>query len=254
MTFKYYLSDMRMMLGRCLKHVFRNLDSVITVVAMPILMLLMFVYVFGGAINVGSGSYINYMLPGIVLMSVSNAVAYTAVRLNNDVTKGIFERFHSMPIYRTSILWGHVLTSLTTCAISMAVIFLIALLMGFEATAGILGWLAAVGILLLYMLATTWLAVFSALLAKTAEGASAFSYPLAFLPFLSSAFVPTETMPGIVRSFAENQPVTSIVAAVRAFLHNQPVGSEVVTALIWCLGVLLVAYLLAMWAYRRKIA
>ena len=247
-------SDTGVMIGRCMRHAFRSIDTVITVIAMPIMIMLMFVYVFGGAINTGSASYINYMLPGIFLMGISNGVAYTAVRLNNDVTKGIFERFHSMPIARSSMLWGHVLTSVVSCVISMVVVLLIALLMGFRASAGISGWLLVTGLLLLYTLATTWMAVISGLLAKSTEGAGAFAYPLLFLPFVSSAFVPTESMPVVVRAFAEHQPVTAIVAAIRSLLMNEPAGNDTLIAVLWCLGALVVAYIIAMWVYKRKVA
>jgi ABC-2 type transport system permease protein len=167
---------------------------------------------------------------------------------------GIFERFQSMPIARSSVLWGHVLTSLVSNAISMVVVVLVALLMGFRSSAGVLAWLEVAGILLLFTLALTWIAVIPGLSAKSIDGASAFSYPLIFLPFISSAFVPTASMPGPVRAFAENQPVTSIVNTIRALLEQRPVGNGIWIALAWCVGVLLVAYAFAMVAYRRKIA
>jgi ABC-2 type transport system permease protein len=171
-----------------------------------------------------------------------------------DLQSGIFERFHSMPIARSSVLWGHVLTSLLSNGISVVVIVLVALLMGFRSSAGVLAWLAVAGILALFTLALTWLAVIAGLSAKTVDGAGAFSYPLIFLPFVSSAFVPTATMPGPVRAFAENQPVTAIVNTIRALFSQQPVGGEIWIALAWCVGILLIAYVFAMAAYRRKIA
>ena len=254
MTGLYWFSDIRVMTVRCLRHAFRSIDTVITVVAMPILMMLIFVYVFGGAINTGNpgGAYIDYMLPGILLMSISNSVAYAAIRLSNDVTKGIFDRFHSMPIARSSVLWGHVVTSVVSCLVSMILVVGVALLMGFSPSAGAAGWLMAAVILMLYVLATTWMAVVSALLAKTAEGAGVFSYPLTFLPFLSSAFVPTQSMPGVVRAFAENQPVTSVVEAVRSLLLGQPAGNSLWVSAAWLAGLLVVFYALAMAVYRRR--
>jgi ABC-2 type transport system permease protein len=167
---------------------------------------------------------------------------------------GIFERFHSMPITRSSVLWGHVLTSLVSNAISVVIIIGVGLLMGFRSSAGILAWLAVTGILALFTLALTWVAVIAGLVATSTDGATAFSYPIIFLPFISSAFVPTDTMPAAVGAFAENQPVTSIVDAIRALLQQQPVGSEIWIALAWCAGILIVAYAFAMKAYRRKIA
>ena len=171
-----------------------------------------------------------------------------------DLQSGIFERFQSMPIARSSVLWAHVLTSLVANMISVVVVVLVALLMGFRSGAGVLAWLAVAGILTLFTLALTWLAVIAGLSAKSVDGASAFSYPLIFLPFISSAFVPTATMPGPVRAFAENQPVTSIVNAIRDLFAQQPVGADIWIALAWCLGILVVAYALAMAAYHRKIA
>ena len=167
---------------------------------------------------------------------------------------GIFERFQSLPIARSSVLWAHVLTSLVANVISLAVVVIVALVMGFRSDAGLLAWLEIVGILLLLTLALTWIAVIPGLTAKTVDGASAFAYPLIFLPFISSAFVPTETMPGPVRAFAENQPVTSIVNAIRDLLTGQPVGSDIWFALAWCVGILIVAYVIAMAIYRRKIS
>ena len=249
-----FFSDASVMLGRSMRHVTRSLDTIITVTIMPVAFMLLFVYVFGGAIHAGSGKYVNYLLPGIMLIAIASGIAYTGYRLFIDMQSGIFERFHSMPIARSSVLWGHVLTSLVSNAISVVVIVLVALLMGFRTSAGVLSWLAVAGILALFTLALTWIAVIAGLSAKSVDGAGAFSYPILFLPFISSAFVPTATMPGPVRAFAENQPVTSIVNTIRALFERQPVGNDIWIALAWCVGVLLVAYAFAMLAYRRKIA
>jgi ABC-2 type transport system permease protein len=156
-----------------------------------------------------------------------------------------------MPIARSAVLWGHVLTSLVSNGISLAVIILVALLMGFRSTAGILEWLAVSGILGIFTLALTWVAVIAGLAAKTPDGAGAFSYPIIFLPFISSAFVPTNTMPLAVRTFAENQPVTPIVEAIRNLLANQPVGNQIWTAMAWCIAIIVVAYILAMRIYKK---
>ena len=254
MAKRHFFGDMGVMLGRSMRHIARSLDTIITVAITPIAMMLLFAYVFGGAIETGADNYVNYLLPGILLMAIASGVAYTAYRLFMDMQRGIFERFHSMPIARSAALWGHVLTSLVSNAISVAVIILVALAMGFRSSAGVLSWLAVAGILALFTLALTWIAAIAGLSAKSVDGASAFSYPLIFLPFVSSAFVPTESMPGPVRAFAENQPVTAIVDAIRALLAGQPVGSDIWVALIWCLGILAAAYALAMRVYRRKTA
>jgi ABC-2 type transport system permease protein len=250
----HYLGDSAVLLGRSLRHITRSLDTIITTAIMPIAFMLLFVYVFGGAIQHGSGSYVSYLLPGILLITIASGISYTAFRLFLDMKGGIFERFQSMPIARSSVLWAHVLTSLIANLISVIVVVLVAVAMGFRSGASVLAWLAVAGILILFTLALTWVAVIPGLTAKTADGASVFSYPLIFLPFISSAFVPTGTMPGPVRAFAENQPVTAIVNAIRDLFAQQPVGTGIWIALAWCVGILVVAYVVAMVMYRRKIS
>ncbi|MCL2153969.1 MAG: ABC transporter permease [Oscillospiraceae bacterium] len=241
--------------GRIMKHITRSPDTIITVAITPIGIMLMFVYVFGGAIKASlpeGANYVNFQLPGILLMAIASGIAYTAFRMFGDKQRGIFARFNSMPISRSSALWAHVLTSLVSNMVTVVIIFLIALLMGFRSSAGILQWLSVTGILALFTLSLTWVAVIPGLTARSAEGASMFSYPLIFLSLFSSAFVPTETMPAAVRWFAENQPVTSIVEIVRALLNSDPVGNNIWVAIAWCIGILFVAWFFAMRAYRRR--
>src|SRR6202158_942232 len=249
----HFFSDLSVMLGRSMRHIFRSMDTIITVTITPIGMMLLFVYVFGGAIQTGTGDYVNYLVPRILLIAIASGISYTAYRLFTDVQRGIIERFRSMPIAPSTLLWGHVLTSLVSNAISVVVIILVALLMGFRSSAGILSWLAVVGILALFTLALTWVAVIAGLTAKSTDGATAFSYPIIFLPFISSAFVPTRSMPLVVRVFAENQPVTAIVNTIRALLYGQPVSQEIWVALAWCVGILVVAYIFAMRAYKKRV-
>jgi ABC-2 type transport system permease protein len=251
---KHFFSDSTVLLGRSLTHITRSPDTIITTAVTPIALMLMFVYVFGGAIETGTDDYVNYLLPGILLITIGSGIAYTAYRLFLDLQGGIFERFQSMPIARSSVLWAHVLTSLVANMVSIVLVVLVALLMGFRSGAGVLEWLAVMGILIVFTLALTWIAVIAGLSAKTVDGASAFSYPIIFLPFVSSAFVPTETMPGPVRWFSENQPVTSIVNTIRDLLARQPVGADIWIALGWCVGILVIAYVFAMAAYKRKVA
>jgi ABC-2 type transport system permease protein len=250
----HFFGDTATLLGRSLRHISRSPDTIITTAIMPIAFMLLFVYVFGGAIETGTDSYVTYLLPGILLITIASGISYTAYRLFQDTQGGLFQRFQSMPIARSSVLWAHVLTSLVANLVSLAVVLLVALLMGFRSGAGLLAWLAVTGILVLFTLALTWLAVIPGLTAKTIDGASAFAYPLIFLPFISSAFVPTDTMPGPVRAFAEHQPTTSIVDTIRNLFAQQPVSSDIWTALAWCLGILLVAYALATLTYHRKIS
>jgi ABC-2 type transport system permease protein len=250
---KHFLGDTAVLLGRSLRHIARSPDTIITTVLTPIAMLLLFVYVLGGAIQAGTGSYVNYLLPGILIITIASGISYTAYRLFLDLQGGIFERFQSMPIARTAVLWAHVLTSLVANLISLVVVLLVALVMGFRSGTGVPGWLAVAGILVLFTLALTWLAVIPGLTASSVDGASAFAYPLIFLPFISSAFVPTASMPAPVRAFAENQPVTSIVNTIRALFTGQPVGTGIWTALAWCVGLLVVALTVAGITYRRRI-
>jgi len=251
----HVLSDTRVLTARSLTHIVRSPDTIITTAVTPIALMLLFVYVFGGAIQTGgTESYIDYMLPGILLITVASGVAYTAYRLFLDLQGGIFQRFQSMPIARSSVLWGHVLTSLVANLVSIAIVVGVAFIMGFRTGASVGAWLAVIGILVLFTLALTWIAVIAGLSAKTVDGASAFSYPLIFLPFISSAFVPTDSMPGPVAWFAEHQPVTSIVDTTRALFAGEPVGTDIWVALAWLVGIMAVAFVLAMRIYRRKAA
>jgi ABC-2 type transport system permease protein len=250
----HVLGDTAVLTGRSLRHITRSPDTIITTVLTPIAIMLLFVFVFGGAISQGSDAYVSYLLPGILVITIASGISYTAFRLFTDLQGGIFERFQSLPIARPSVLWAHVLTSLSANLVSLVVVVGAALLMGFRSGAGVGAWLAVAAILLLFTLALTWLAVIPGLTAKTADGASAFAYPLIFLPFVSSAFVPTATMPGPVRAFAEHQPVTSIVNTIRDLFTRQPVGTDIWIALAWCVGILIVAYGFAMVTYRRRIA
>lgn len=248
----YYFMDMGVMLGRSMRHIFRSLDTIITVTIMPIAMMLLFVYVLGGAIKTGTDKYVNYLLPGILLIAVANSIGYVSYRLFLDKQRGIFERFNSMPIARSAALWGHVLTSLVSNAISLVVIILVALLMGFRSPAGVLSWLAVAGIIALFTLALTWIAAIAGLTAKSVDGAGVIAYPIHFLPLVSSAFVPTASMPGPVRAFAENQPVTPIVEAIRALLLDQPVGNGIWVALAWCVGIMIAACFVAGSVFKKR--
>ncbi|WP_207455865.1 ABC transporter permease [Herbiconiux sp. SYSU D00978] len=250
------VGDTAVLTGRSLTHIVRSPDTIITTAVTPIAIMLLFVYVFGGAIDTGGAteSYVGYLLPGILLITVASGISYTAYRLFLDMQGGIFERFQSMPIARASVLWAHVLTSVIANLVSLVLVVGVALVMGFRTGADVGGWLAVLGIMTLFTLALTWLAVIPGLTAGSVEGASAFSYPLIFLPFISSAFAPTDSMPGPVRWFAEHQPVTSIVDSIRAIFAGRPVGGELWIALAWCVGILLVAFALAMLTYRRKIS
>jgi ABC-2 type transport system permease protein len=252
----HLIGDTAVLTGRSLRHVTRSADTIITTAVIPIAMMLLFVYVFGGAISPGTsrGGYVGYLLPGILLMTVASGISYTAFRIFTDMTTGIFGRFRSMPIARSGVLWSHVLTSIVANVVSVAVVFGVAFAMGFRTGAGVGAWFAVAGILVLFTLALTWVAVVPGLTAKSISGASAFSYPLIFLPFVSSAFVPTDTMPAPVRWFAENQPVTPIVDTIRDLFAQRPVDHDIWVALAWMVGILVVAFTGATVIYRRKIS
>jgi ABC-2 type transport system permease protein len=248
----HVIGDTSVLTGRSLRHILRSPDTIVTTAVMPIAIMLLFVFVFGGAIETGGVPYVDYLLPGILLITIASGIAYTSYRLFLDLQGGIFERFQSMPIVRSSVLWAHVLTSLVANLVSLAIVVGVALLLGFRTGAGVLEWLAVAGILVLFTLALTWVAVIAGLSASSVDGASAFSYPLIFLPFLSSAFVPTDTMPAPVAWFAENQPVTPIVDTIRSLFSGDPVGAGIWVALAWCVGILVVAYVVATLVYRRR--
>jgi len=250
----HFLEDTTVLTGRTMRHVTRSPDTIITTAVMPVAIMLMLVYVFGGAIHTGTVRYVTYMLPGVLLITIASGISYTAFRLFTDMQGGIFARFQSMPIARSGVLWAHVLTSLAANMISLVIVIAVAVAVGFRSGAGLLAWLAVAGLLILFTLALTWLAVIPGLTATSVEGASAFSYPLIFLPFVSSAFAPTSTMPGWLRAFADHQPATYIVNAIRDLFTKQPAGNTIWIALAWCVGILVVAYVLAGVVYRRKIS
>lgn len=248
------LHDTWVMAKRSLRHTVRSMDTIITVAAMPIAFMLLFVYVFGSALQTSSGSvkYIDFITPGIVIMTVVSGIAYAALRLNNDMTNGIINRFRSMPIAPSSILGGHAVSSVLSNLFSVLLVLLVSLLAGFRPGAGLTAWLIFGGILLLFTLATTWLAIVFGLLAKSAEGAGAFSYILMLLIFLSSAFIPANSMSSALQAFADNQPMTPIVETMRSLLVDGNAGSKVWVAVAWCVALLIASYLLALRIYRRK--
>ena len=246
--------DTFVMAKRSLRHTIRSLDTIITVAITPIALMLLFVYVFGGSFGASSGSvsYINFITPGIVIMCVVSGIAYAALRLNNDMTKGIINRFRTMPVASSSILGGHALSSVLSNLFSVVLVMIVAFLVGFRSDAGIAEWLIFTGILVLFTLATTWLAIVFGLLAKSAEGAGAFSYILLLLLFISSAFTPTDKMNPVLRAFADHQPMTPIIETMRSLLINGSAGESAWLAVAWCAGLLVVSYLLALRIYKNK--
>jgi ABC-2 type transport system permease protein len=246
--------DTSILTGRLMTNILRSPDTIITVVLMPLALFLMFRFVMGGAIAAGAesvGNYSNYLLPGILMFAIASGASYTAFRLWGDKQRGVVARFQTMPIARSAVLWSHVLSSVVANLITVVIIVGISFAVGFRPHATFLGWLAILGIVALFILVMTWLAVTPGLAAKTMEGASAWSYPVIFLPLLSSALVPTETMPGPLRWFANNQPMTPIVDTLRSLIENRPVGNDIWLALAWLVGIGIVVYVFAVRSYNK---
>jgi len=248
------LHDTWVMAKRSLRHTVRSMDTIITVVMTPIAMMLLFVFVFGTSFekSLGGIKYIDFITPAIIIMTVVSGIAYAAVRLSMDLQRGIINRFKTMPVAPSSILGGHAASSTLSNLFSSLLVLLVALLIGFRSDAGLMEWSLFAGLLVLFTLATTWLAILFGLFAKTMEGAGAFSYILLLLIFISSGFTPVDNMAPALRWFAENQPMTPIIETMRSLLTNGTVGSSAGTAIIWCVGLLVVSYVLALRVYKTK--
>jgi ABC-2 type transport system permease protein len=257
-TLSYAARDSATMLRRNLRHMLRYPSLTLMLVGMPVIFLLLFVYVFGGALGAGIGGasggraeYVDYVTPGIILMTVAGAATGTAVSVAMDVTEGIVARFRTMAISRASVLTGHVVGSVIQTLLCMAVVVGVALLIGFRPSAGPLEWLAVVGVLTLFVLALTWLSVALGLVSKTVEAASNAPMPLMLLPFLGSGFVPTDSMPTGLRWFAEYQPFTPVIETLRGLLLGSPIGDSAYVSVAWCTGIALVGYLWAKKLFNR---
>ena len=250
-TLYWRLNNAAVMSQRTMRHIVRNLDTLITSIILPVIILLMFVFVFGGAINTGT-EYINYAVPGILLLCAGFGSSSTAVAICTDMLGGIIDRFRSLPITSSSVLTGHVNASLARNLISTTVVVLVAVAIGFRPTAGPLAWLAALGILMLFVLAISWLSVVLGLIANSTDAASGFSFFMMFLPYISSAFVPTETMPRVLHTFARHQPVTPVIETLRGLLLGTPIGNSAWLAIAWCGGITLVSFAAARAIFNRR--
>jgi ABC-2 type transport system permease protein len=247
------MADSLTMAGRCLRLTMRNLDALLTSLLLPVMLMLLFVYLFGGAIQTGT-SYVTYVVPGVLLLCAGFGASTTAVSVSNDMTGGIIDRFRSMDIGGASVLAGHVAASVVRNAASTVLVFGVAFLIGFRPSAGPLDWLAAAGVLLLFILAFSWLSAAVGLLAKSPEAASGFTFLVMFLPYPSSAFVPIDTMPAWIHGFADNQPVTPVIETLRGLLLGTPVGASLWPALAWCCGILVASIALSSVLFRRRTA
>ena len=249
------LQDSLTMFIRSFKLSLRSPEAVTMAIIVPAVLMIIFIYVFGGAMNVGDISVINFIVPGIILQTVGQNMPSVAVKVNNDVRKGVVDRFRTMPIAKSSILIGHVLSSVVQSFVVVTVTLITAFLVGFRPQAGLVEWLIAIGLLLLYVTMMTWLGVIAGVNAKDPESAAGFMAMIGVLPFLSSGFVPTETMPAALRIFANHQPMTPVINAIRALLLNQPIpDGQLMAALLWCIGLIVVLFLLANFIFNRKTA
>jgi ABC-2 type transport system permease protein len=244
-------SQSMVMLRRNFKHIARNPTSVFNAILMPVVLMLMFVYVFGDAFNVGV-DYIDYATPGLMLLAVCYGLGATATSVNSDMTKGIINRFKVMDVSRDAVLTGHVVASVLTNLVAIAALIGVAFLLGFSPAASFPDWFGVVGIVVLLGFAAGWLTVALGLAAKSPETAGLAAVPLVMLPFFSSAIVPAELMGPGVRQFAEYQPFTPIIETLRGFLNSSPNASDVIAALAWCVGIALVGYLWASSTFKKR--
>jgi len=248
------IKDTWTMAKRSLRHIIRSSDTLITVVITPVVLLLMFVYVLGGALEAQAGSvkYINFITPGIIIFTVISGIAYAAFRLNTDVQNGIINRFRTMPIAPSSILGGQAASSTLSNLFSSLIVLGVAFAAGFRTSAGLEEWLLFAALLVLLTLSMTWMAIYFGIKATSVEGASSFSYLLMFLIFLSPSFVPTSSMSSALRGFAENQPFTPIIETMRSLLTNGTAGNKAGIAFAWIVGILVLMYVLSINAYKKK--
>ncbi|ROP40398.1 ABC transporter permease [Saccharothrix texasensis] len=247
------IADSMTMVGRSIRLGRRNLDTLFMSIVLPLMMMALFVYVFGGAINTGTG-YVDYVVPGIILLCTGYGAASTAMSVADDMHSGMIDRLRSMPIRSFAVLTGHVTASVARNALSTTIVVGAAVGMGFRPSASPLEWAAVAGLLLLYVLALSWLAAGLGAVAKSVESASALSFFMLFLPYLSSAFVPTHTMPPLLRGISEHQPITPVIETVRGLLTGTPIGDQGRLALLWSVGLLVASFVVATTLYRRRVS
>ena len=247
------LTDTAVMVGRSLRHAVREPEVLVLGIALPVGIMLLMTIVLGEAMDTGGGEYIDYVVPGVLLLVGGYGASQTAVSVTRDMSEGIVARFRTMPIQPSAVLTGHVVASVLRNLVSLALSVATALAMGFRPTAGAGGWLAVVGLIALYILAISWLATAAGLMVKTVEAASSITFALLFLPYLSSAFVPVETLPGWLHGYAEHTPFTPIIETIRALLFDQPTTGSLVPAVVWLVGLLAVGVIGSAVLWRRSV-
>jgi ABC-2 type transport system permease protein len=248
--------DSRVMVKRCMRRSLRDPEAFFTALMLPIVLMLLFVYVFGGALNTG-GDYVDYVVPGLIVLCAGFGAGTTAVAVAADMSNGIVDRFRSMPIFGSSILIGQIAASLVRNLIATTLVIGVGLAIGWRPSASPLHWLAAAGMIVLFVLALSWLAAAVGLLARSVEAANSLSFVLMFIPYVSTAFVPAHTMPAVLRGFAEHQPFTPIVETMRGLWMGSTstgasVGGQALLAVAYCVGIIAVSALAASWLYRHR--
>lgn len=247
------IQDCWILTKRSLTHIVKNMDQLLGVAIMPVMFLLLFRYVFGGAIDTGGTTYVNFLVAGILIQTLAFGASTTAINLVLDMKKGIVDRFRSLPMFAPALLVAHTVADLVRNMLSAIVMILVAFAVGFRPTAGFSEWLMIVGLLLLFTFAFSWLFAILGLLAKSFEAIQWMTFVIIMpLTFASSAFVPTEGMPGVVKWFAENQPFTQVIEAMRALMVGTPIGNYGVLSFIWCIGILIISIPIATWLFNRK--
>jgi len=246
------LSDSVTLSKRSIKHISRNIDQLLSAVIQPIMFMVLFAFIFGGAIDTGGTSYVNFLTAGILVQTAAFGATTTAVSLKVDLQRGIVDRFRSLPMFSPALLIGHVTADLARNMVSAVIMVAVAFVIGFRPTASLIEWALVIALLLVFTMAFSWLSAVAGLLASSVEAVQWLSFFVIFpLTFASSAYVPTETMPGILRWFAENQPVTHVVNAMRGWMVGTPVGDHAWLAFLWCFGILAVSIPVTTWLFRH---
>jgi ABC-2 type transport system permease protein len=253
-SFALALSDWRVLIGRNIKHITRNPEMLFQAVSLPIVLLLLFRFMFGGAINVPGIAYVDYLVPGLIVVSIGFNSTTTVVGVASDLTNGLMERLRSMPMTGSAVLVGHVVSGVLRSMVSLVVMVAVGLAVGFRPGGGILGWLGALGLLALFAAGIFWLATLLGTIAKTVEGAGGLGMILVFIPYATSALVPTGSMPGVLRVIVDNQPVTVLIDAVRALMNGTPAGSTVWLALGWWVAITALAAFFAVRKFHQRAA
>ncbi len=247
------MSDTFVLIARSLKHIFKNMDQLLGLSIQPVMFMVLFGYVFGGAISTGGENYINFLVAGILIQMAAFGATTTALSVATDVKRGIIDRFKSLPMNSSAVMTGHVVADLVRNILSSIILIAVALIMGFRPEASFLAWLQIAGILLIFTFAFSWIAAIMGLIAKSVEAVQWITFLFVFpLTFASAAFVPTKTMPYVLRAFAENQPVTHVIEAIRALMNGNPTGNHIILSVVWCIAITIVAVPIAAYLFRTK--